>query len=233
MKREQSMRLPIVGVIGGNRQPSEVVAQAQAIGLAVVERSAILLTGGEPSAKPDVKDAAMNGAKRAAVARLVSILPSPTVSLSCEGHHLRLLTGLTSYERDAINGMTPDALVVLCGGAGTLCELAFAAVATKPIRFFRSVAMLRAMRDDRVQRAKLIEALNAACARYPLVSPKEALRELDACLRGTDEPGDEAAVVHAALAAVPAGLRESSFPGIPGHPDLAEHFDGCLRAISA
>jgi predicted Rossmann-fold nucleotide-binding protein len=70
------MRRPIIGVFGGNKIEDHVVRAAKALGRQIVLRDAILLTGGVPGAKQQVKQAAMQGALDAknAGARLIGVL---------------------------------------------------------------------------------------------------------------------------------------------------------------
>ena len=85
-------------------------------------------------------------------ARLIGILPRGYQG-STGGRCFRAIqgatgfyfhTGLDSEERDSITGLTPDSLIFLRGSAGTLCELAYAAVAGRKTYFIECSAFLRA-----------------------------------------------------------------------------------------
>ena len=136
-------RRMIIAVIGGNDLP-DVALSARRFGELASNR-AILLTGGKPSGgqvSEHVKTAAMDGAVNNR-GLMVSVLPSTSPSCEREGHRLELRTGLSSYERDPITGSAADVVVVFPGGAGTLIELAFAALMDRPIIFLSSIHYLQ------------------------------------------------------------------------------------------
>jgi predicted Rossmann-fold nucleotide-binding protein len=114
----------IVGVIGGDE--SAQVGAARQVGAEIAKVGQIILTGGTPVNTNDVKNAALWGAHQAEKtgtgsssvrARMIGILNSEQVDWNTP-HPCRLFlkTGLTSFERDAINGLTPDVLIVFQGG---------------------------------------------------------------------------------------------------------------------
>ena len=136
------MRRAIVGVLGGDDQHG----QARAVGQMIVRNGWILLTGGDGTSKakkPQVKDTSMCGAASLNGPR-IGILPDNTPLPSSatpriakwdqpsRANYLFLKTGVSSKERNVINGQTPDILIALSGGRGTLAEIAFAVAAKKP-----------------------------------------------------------------------------------------------------
>ena len=134
-------RLCVIGVIGGNKNDDQY-KEAQMVGKAIVEAGHIILTSGGPEHTHHIKDAALCGAVReesqsGKPARLVGILPRDKTFKEWDRKHVNwgddddkkkhpyrliLETGLTSYERDPINGLTPDSLIIFDGGEGTLCD---------------------------------------------------------------------------------------------------------------
>jgi uncharacterized protein (TIGR00725 family) len=155
------MRRPIIGVFGGNKIEDHVVRAATALGGQIVLQDAILLTGGVPGAK-QVKQAAMQGAlnARAAGARLIGVLKKES-GPACTKTQRFVTTGLSNAERNPINILTSDAVIVMTGDAGTLAELGFALAANKPIFFFAgSFGALRATFKDNIkERTKLGDLL--------------------------------------------------------------------------
>ena len=171
----------IVGVIGGD--DSNQVEAARRVGQAIARAGHIVLTGGEPKDTNDVKNAVLWGAACAeksapdnprVQARMVGILKSAqgSVDWNDRDHPCRLIlkTGLTSFERDPINGLTPDTLIVFQGGRGTLCELAYAAAAKKPIRYYRSLHHLRDKTAEHLGDGVLRKVLGEALKKYSVAS---------------------------------------------------------------
>lgn len=163
-----SARRPILGVIGGGKQRD----LAHQLGKAIGNAQSILLTGGEASeTSNEAKDAAMVGVNKVK-GRFISILPR-TKEYPAEhwddvqNHFLKLRSGLTSEERDPINGLTPDALFVLIGGAGTLCELAFAIAGGKGLIFLDSSAIMLDKFEKRSKDGDLDGILKEALGKFP------------------------------------------------------------------
>lgn len=241
----------IIGVIGGD--DSAQTEAARQVGREIARTGQILLTGGEPVNNNDVKNAAMWGAKQAeddflrrasssipgvpVRARMIGILKSERVEWSAPNPCcLFLRTGLSSYERDAINGLTPDVLVVFRGGRGTLCELAFAAAASKPLRFYDSASALSKKTREHVKDGKLILVLEEALGKYRSIDGKDVtyqhlLQKLDAALDSArDETLDPRAIVAKAVSDAFRGgpLGRCGFPGISGE---TVHFEKFLERI--
>jgi hypothetical protein len=165
-----SARRLILGVIGGGEQQTEALELGKAIGRA----QAILLTGGEAlETSKEAKDAAMVGVTEVH-GRFISVMPRteenpvPAEWDDDQDDFLQLRSGLTSEERDPINGLTPDALFVLKGGSGTLCELAFAVAGGKSLIFLESFAtMLEKFKKRSGSGGELDEILKAALSEFP------------------------------------------------------------------
>lgn len=170
----------IVGVIGGD--DSNQAGAARKVGEAIAKAGHIILTGGEPKNTNDVKNAVLWGAAQAegnvtgrppVNARMIGILASGqgTVDWNNQDHPCRLIlkTGLTSFERDPINGLTPDSMIVFQGGRGTLCELAYAAAANKPIRYYKSIRQLRHKTAEHLGDGILKDVFGEALRKYSVV----------------------------------------------------------------
>lgn len=242
----------VIGVIGGNGAQ----AVAHSLGRAIALSGHAVLTGGRPILSGEVKDAALLGAANAAgrlrvVARIVGILcseePTLEMSLTPPVMTLFLSTGLSSPERDVITGVTPDVLLVLCGGTGTLTEAAFAHLLHRPILLVNSRQHLRAkLKEHRPSGplfggdGKLDEYLCQAIAAYPTVNgivANKALLEmgLEAELDHAEEYPEEKidSVIERAIAlAMAAGFTETPvFPGLPRDPTVADKFKRGLDAM--
>ena len=102
---------------------------ATAVGRAIAERGAVLLTGG----RSGVMEAACRGAREAG-GFTVGILPGASAAESPPNPHveLPLYTGL-GEARNWVNVCASDALIAIGGGFGTLSEIALALKARKPL----------------------------------------------------------------------------------------------------
>lgn len=181
------MRRPIIGVIGGNGVDEQTQHAAEALGANVARQYAILLTGGQPTGPSDVKRAAMRGALRAmgVNARLIGILPADEVFRQHEHWNNDtqrfIQTRLSGAERNPINALTPDAMFVLAGKAGTLAELGFALAANKPIFFSKgSFDALRAtFQVNAEERNKLRRLLIEGTPKYVELSRKGLTSDIE------------------------------------------------------
>jgi predicted Rossmann-fold nucleotide-binding protein len=152
----------VIGLMGGDQQ----AADARRIGSAIAGLGEILLTGssiGDESSRR-IHRAAMHAAWLTGQARLIGILrrghaytePSNGQTIELRGRPplsfetiqgtcgFYVHTGMESEERDAITDATPDVLIFLKGGSGTLCELAYAAAAGRRTYFVESAKFLKA-----------------------------------------------------------------------------------------
>jgi predicted Rossmann-fold nucleotide-binding protein len=172
-------------VIGGDE--SHQVAAARKTGEEIARADQIILTGGRPEPGNEVKNATLWGAHEAersstadnpVKARMVGILKGGKLNWKMPNPcRLVVETGLSSFERDPINGLTPDAIIVFRGGRGTLCELAYAAAASKPIAFYDSIVQLRQKTHEHLSDGVLVKVLEEALGRYPNVSGKRVSSE--------------------------------------------------------
>ncbi|NGO54718.1 hypothetical protein [Allomesorhizobium camelthorni] len=229
-------RKPIIGVIGGNQVQHDIVSAAEAVGRAVAMEGAVLLTGGQPTEGNDVKRAAMRGAFAAqgvgaATARLIGVLPSAESAprLGIDAATQRFIeTDLSSFQRNPINVLTSDAIIVMVGGGGTLAELGFALVACKPVFFAGSFGALTntIVAEREKMRQALIKGIPKYvefCGRpltYELVQARlERLFAPDNRISGTDCDVEKAAreLVQKAIDGLGDAYRflESGFPGLP------------------
>lgn len=223
-------RKPIVRILGGGERRD----QAMAAGQAVAGCGAILLTAGgapEESLRADqVKDAAMAGYRKATghTRGMVGILPSARVNwdVATAPGSLLLWTGMSSYERDAANGLTADIIIAFRGGEGTLCEMAFAFYANVPILLADNLDYHRKKFREHKTKGSLQAALKAASGCYRSIDGVEidAGRLLALLERAFDENGDDLLsataystdALRAQLRSLPTLLEQTGFPGLSG-----------------
>lgn len=107
----------------------KIGAIAMAVGRAIAERGAVLLTGG----RSGVMEAASRGAREAG-GFTIGILPGASAAESPPNPYvdLPLYTGL-GEARNWVNVCASDALIAIGGGFGTLSEIALALKARKPL----------------------------------------------------------------------------------------------------
>lgn len=147
-----------------------VTEQARELGRAIAKhkRGTVLLTGGYPRKGSDkVHQNAMWGAV-SNKGLAVGILPESAAKRhgvstnGGSGSPLLINSGLTAHERNFINGTTPDALIALAGGPGTLSEVLIAQrIGLRPVVFLNSFDIL--VGQDRKKLADILrEALGVA-----------------------------------------------------------------------
>lgn len=119
----------VIGVMGPAACDEDTAALAHAVGRAVAERGAVLLTGG----RSGVMEAACRGARDAG-GLTVGVLPGADAAESPPNPHveLALYTGL-GEARNWVNVCASDALIAIGGGFGTLSEIALALKAKRPL----------------------------------------------------------------------------------------------------
>lgn len=234
--------------------PEAVITDAREVGATIAVQQQILLTGGECNDNGEVKNEAVYGANRArlrgatATARIIGILPSSGSRewderrLPCS---LFLVTGLTSVQRDPINGTTPDVAIVFPGGPGTLCELAFALLANKQVLYWKAAAALReelgnqtmaknrvdefletalrASRTELVAVCGITEHTNALMLRKSLVGGLQA---------AADFAGSIEQLVERAVKLVGATQTETTFPGFKDDAYSKCRFDQIVQSLS-
>jgi|GEM_PF-6914746 len=203
----------VIGVIGGSTNvPTDVLAMAQDVGAAVAAAKAILLTGGLGGQRT-VKDAAVDGADGG---RVISIVKRGQGARLRTPWHLVVESGMRDA-RNVLNAFTADVLIALPGGGGTLSEVAFAAVAGRPVIFLHSRADL----------ARYLNSMGSiACeavttfgdARFAEQHLKRAAVSLL-----NDAPADAAdipAAIERSLCAPISGM----LPDIPGQPNAVSDY---------
>ena len=121
-----------IGVMGSHRDESPAVMdEARRLGEAIAVRGHVLLTGGGPG----VMRAASEGAHHAG-GLVIGILPNdrmhPLKKYPNEFVDIPIYTGMYDA-RNAINAKTAHILVALCGGPGTLSEIALALRSGTPV----------------------------------------------------------------------------------------------------
>ncbi len=122
----------IIGVMGSHNDESSVVMKdARRLGEAIARRGYVLLTGGGPG----VMRAVCEGAYKAG-GLVVGILPNdkqhPLEKYPNEFIDIPIYTGMYDA-RNVINAKTPQILVALSGGAGTLSEIALSLRSGTPV----------------------------------------------------------------------------------------------------
>jgi uncharacterized protein (TIGR00725 family) len=120
---------PVIGVMGPAGCDEQTASLARALGHAIAERGAVLLTGG----RAGVMEAASRGAREAG-GLTVGVLPGANAADSPPNDYveLALFTGL-GEARNWVNVCASDVLIALGGGFGTLSEIALALKARKPL----------------------------------------------------------------------------------------------------
>jgi len=120
---------PVIGVMGPAACDDQIAELAHAVGRAIAERGAVLLTGG----RSGVMEAASRGARDAG-GLTVGVLPGAGAADSPPNPYvdLALYTGL-GEARNWVNVCSSDALIAIGGGFGTLSEIALALKARKPL----------------------------------------------------------------------------------------------------
>ena len=243
-------RKTIIGVMGGDHTVGAVATDAQRIGASITKAATILLTGGSVVEGTKVKDAAMRGAQREGlapdqVARLIGILPDGPRCWEESDHSLFLRTNLDHKERDAINGVTPDVLIFFPGSSGTLCELAFALNAQKPVLYWRAVEMLKTKFRTHVKDGELSFYLASALkACTEKLGPKTGFSKettvlslfsiLSSTLEGAaDFSGNIEDLVPHALRLAGSPTRSTGFPGFRDEVHSKGRFEEIVERISA
>ena len=211
----------IIGVIGGSSNvPAEVVAMARDVGAAVAAAEAILLTGGLGGGQSTVKDAAVDGA---AGGRVISIVKRGQGVRLRPPRHLVVESGMRDA-RNVLNAFAADVLIALPGGHGTLSEVAFAAVAGRPVIFLQSRGDLAPHLDS--MGAIASEAVATfGDARYAQANLQQAVGPL--LNDGTADAADIPTAIERALRAPVAG----TLLDIPGQPAAVSDYMRLLAEL--
>lgn len=151
-----------VTVIGDSENIGANNAIAYDAGKAVAAQGYVLLTGG--------MEAVMREASRGASETggfVVSILPGEDVDSGNPFKDVSIATGM-GWARNSVNVLSCDAVVVIGGGSGTLCEIAFAWAYNKPVIAFTTAKgwgqklageTLDHRRKDRIIPVKTVEEM--------------------------------------------------------------------------
>src|SRR4029079_16550127 len=120
---------PVIGVMGPAACDDQIAELACAVGRAIAERGAVLLTGG----RSGVVEAASRGARDAG-GLTIGVLPGAGAADSPPHPYVdvALYTGL-GEARNWVNVCSSDALIAIGGGFGPLSEIALALKARKPL----------------------------------------------------------------------------------------------------
>ena len=125
----QPAQRPVIGVMGPAACDDQIAEVARAVGRAIAERGAALLTGG----RSGVMEAASRGARDAG-GLTIGVLPGAGPGDSPPNAYVdvAIYTGL-GEARNWVNVCSSDALIAIGGGFGTLSEIALALKARKPL----------------------------------------------------------------------------------------------------
>jgi predicted Rossmann-fold nucleotide-binding protein len=247
----------IIGIMGGDESVGAVALEAAHVGAAVTRAHCILLTGGcgidtaNVIETTPVKDAAMHGAKEQesdpqTIARLLGILPDGPRSWEPTQRTLFLKTGLGSVERDPITGVTPDALIFFAGGTGTLCELAFALQAKRPVLCWNAAQKLNAKYQYHTkvdQKLDKVLATGLCSCKTKLISVEGVGEDTTvSMLRDTlgrylecvqDSIGNYDDIVREVCRRVGKPKKQTGFPGFRDESCSKQRFEEIVRTISA
>lgn len=121
----------IVGIMGSHRDDNISMDEARILGEVIAKRGHVLLTGGGTG----VMRAASQGAYLAG-GLVIGVLPNdrerPLAGYPNEFIDIPIYTGM--YEaRNIINAKTPDLIIALAGGPGTLSEMVLALKGGVPV----------------------------------------------------------------------------------------------------
>lgn len=133
-------------------------------------------------------------------------------------------SGLSSLDRDPINGTTPDVLVCFDGGPGTICELAFGIAVGREAIFHGNCAQNLLDKCIKSRRPEIKQPLSQVAAKWQthLKLPKNdgdaILNILIEYLRkaaGREQLTSATKIVQAALQMLPNQLSDiPAFPGV-------------------
>jgi len=129
---------------------------------------------------------------------------------------------------------------VFQGGAGTLVELAYAALKRRPIVFYDSRDCLSRKLDQQKTKMEVLEGFSTSIKEYSLIEATQddlmkALRKSLASKRGGTAVTSVEDAVAAALRAI-AHVDvdgDTNFCGLPGCPGMKTKFESTINALSA
>jgi uncharacterized protein (TIGR00725 family) len=236
--------------MGANDCATEVEKDAFAIGAEVAKQGLILLTGGDTGPGTHVKCASMRGAAEAGKnlstpARLVGILGEGPRKWDTSRHcSLFLHTGIGGIQRDPITGVAPDALIFFGGSSGTLTELTFAAMAGKPVLFWKAITELKRKHSKHMNDGELDRFLTTALAGCHKqldvvkgITSQVTVNDLKECLNSTlsaatDYAGKTEDLVSDAAKLAAGRPAQSDFPGFRDDQNSKAQFEEVISRIS-
>lgn len=215
-------RRVIIGVVGGSTNISTTVkARAREIGAAIAATEAVLLTGGTGGVD-SVKDAAADGANGG---RIISIVKRGR-GVERNNLHIVIHSGMRDA-RNVLNAYAADVLLALCGGAGTLSEVAFATIARRPVAFVDgSRAHLRGYLTG------MADIAEQAVATFGNTGFSEANLQRVVAPILDDVSNDATSVLDAVQRALLAP-RVGMLPNIPEQPDAVRKYVAALEHLDA
>lgn len=218
------LRPVIVGVVGGGREPIPIRASelARHVGAEVVHKGGIVLTGGTGGTAA-VKDAAADGANAGCRISIVKSSEHERGVSFATGTHLVVKSGMLDA-RNVLNGFGSDALIVLWGGAGTLTEVAFAALARKPIVFIES----------QVDHLKNINGMKRIATEAAATFGDNQYAEpnlLAAVVPVLQDLANDARSVEDAVGRALKAPRTASFPAIHGQLAFATEYEAAIEKL--
>ncbi len=117
----------IIAVIGDNACDARTAKTAEEVGRLLAQKGAVVLTGGYGG----VMEAASRGAKKAG-GLTMAILSGKDRERMNPWVDLPVVTGMR-HARNAAIAFTADGVIAVSGGYGTLSEISFALLASKPV----------------------------------------------------------------------------------------------------
>jgi uncharacterized protein (TIGR00725 family) len=210
----------IIGIVGASKGVlARATELATKLGGKIAESGAILLTGGT-GGTTKVKDAAVDGAKGG---RIISILGKG------QGHEFRsdrhfVLSVPLGDARNVLNGFAADVLIAVPGGVGTLTEVAFAAIAGRPVIFLDSregLAEFTASMADIASQA----VHHFDDRRFAEANLREAVKPL------LENAANDAASPEDAIDRAMGAKRTGAIPAIPAYPWVAKAYADALATL--
>jgi len=119
----------VIGIMGADDAPKDVLRMAEKAGKRVAEHRAVLLCGG----RGGVMESAAKGAANAG-GLVIGVLPGESAAEGAPNPyvHVALFTGL-GEGRNYVNACSSDAIVAMPGAWGTLSEIALGAKIGRPV----------------------------------------------------------------------------------------------------
>jgi hypothetical protein len=144
----------IVAVCGASQATDDDRSIAAAVGRLLAERGFLIVCGGGQGVATEVAAAA-----QAAGGTCIGLLPADSVADAAPGVTIPIATGV-GHLRNALIVRSCDAIIAIGGGYGTLSEIAFGLVLSKPVVALNSWTVVRpgdAAPDPAVHRVSTAE----------------------------------------------------------------------------